>query len=398
MMFNVRDGFDIVIGNPPYVDSETMSASVPEVRETLRQRYITAQGNWDLFVVFVERGIRLLCSEGYLALIVPNKLISAKYTTALREYLAGFAPTEIRDYSHLGVFQEADVYPITILVQRSDGNKPDVSVVVMRTINEVASRVAVPSAAFGADIDWAKYFQPEEVVALLLKLAEVPRLSGRYGPVLGAATVAEAYEIKKVVAESRTGHGKRLVNTGTIDPYCSLWGVRDTQYIKGRYSYPVVPEAALRRISTTRADQANAVKIIVAGMSKRVEAFLDKGDHLAGKSTTVVFGKHEDLKFLLGILNSSVITFYLNTFYHSLKMAGGYINVGTEVVSSLPVPEPSSAQWTALVEVVDRILTAKRADPSVDTSALESEIDEIVYRLYGLTPEEIVIVEGNKNK
>ncbi len=392
-MFGIADGFDVVLGNPPYVDSETMSVCVPKLREALRQRYVTAQGNWDLFVVFVERGIILLCPGGHLTLIVPNKLISAKYTEALRRYLAGFSPLEIRDYSHLGVFQEADVYPVTIFVQCSTANRPDVSVVVMKSIDEIASRAVVPSAAFNANIEWSKYFQPAEVVKILLKLADLPKLSDRYGPVLGAATVAEAYEIKAAVTESRTGSGKRLINTGTIDPYCSLWGIRPTQYIKGRYSYPLVPEAALRRISITRAEQANATKVIVAGMSKRVEAFLDKGDYLAGKSTTIVLGKHEDLKLLVGILNSSVIAFYLNTFYHALKMAGGYINIGTEVLSCLPVPEPLPTERIALDKLIDRVISAKNDDPESDTADLEREIDERVYGLYRLTAVEIAVIE-----
>ena len=73
-VFKSNGGFDIVIGNPPYVDSEHMHKTLEgfELRQTCSRKYKTAKGNWDLFIVFVELGFRLLSSKGILSLIIPN--------------------------------------------------------------------------------------------------------------------------------------------------------------------------------------------------------------------------------------------------------------------------------------------------------------------------------------
>ena len=76
-MFGVTDGYDVVIGNPPYVDSEMMTKTQPELRQTYKALYQSAKGNWDMFIVFIERGIQLEKEDGIISYIVPNKLIGA---------------------------------------------------------------------------------------------------------------------------------------------------------------------------------------------------------------------------------------------------------------------------------------------------------------------------------
>ncbi len=79
-----KQGFDIVIGNPPFVDSEAMTRVMPETREVYAKLYETAKGNWDMFVIFIELGINLCNVNGIYSFIIPNKIIAAKYTEELR--------------------------------------------------------------------------------------------------------------------------------------------------------------------------------------------------------------------------------------------------------------------------------------------------------------------------
>lgn len=83
---DVIKGFDIVIGNPPYIDSETMIKNMPAIRELYRNIYNTAKGNWDIYVLFFELGMNLLKKNGILSYITPNKWISIGYGKALRDY------------------------------------------------------------------------------------------------------------------------------------------------------------------------------------------------------------------------------------------------------------------------------------------------------------------------
>ena len=389
-MFGIEDGFDIVIGNPPYIDSETMIATSPAFRELLTSEYSTAVGNWDLFVVFVERGTKLLNTSGCLIFIIPNKVISAKYTVGLREYLNDLYLIEIRDYSHINVFQEAAVYPVTLFVGMKETKQP-VNVIVMNDLVKVKEITSVSRSLFCSNIHWSKFFHESDVVALLIKLSKFDSLSKHFTKVLGAATVSEAYEIKEHLKDSRKSKGRRFVNTGTIDPYCCLWGVKPTQYIKSRYQYPVISDTDLNLVNSTRLCQAKTKKLIVAGMSKCIEAIYDDGGFLAGKSTIIILDEKRNLKLLLGILNSRLISFFLNTYYHSLKMSGGYLNISKDVLFSLPLPNNFSS--VPILELVDKILDCKKKDLDSDIENNLKQIDEILYDCYGLTEEEITVVE-----
>lgn len=97
-MFGVATGFDIVIGNPPYIDSETMTSVMPEMRILYSNLYECARGNWDMFIVFLERGIDLCSKEGVYSFIVPNKLIGADYSEKIKEKIKSGNIIEVRDY------------------------------------------------------------------------------------------------------------------------------------------------------------------------------------------------------------------------------------------------------------------------------------------------------------
>src|SRR5690606_12259210 len=127
-----------------------------------------------------------------------------------------------------------------------------------------------------------------------------------------AATVSEAYSVKEYVFDDETDTNSfKIINTGTIDPYISLWGVKPMQYIKGRYDYPRIRYNHLKEINKTRFEQSSTPKIIIAGMSLSFEAFLDlKGEFSAAKSTSIIQGDLNELGFLLALLNSNILRFY----------------------------------------------------------------------------------------
>ena len=101
----------------------------------------------------------------------------------------------------------------------------------------------------------------------------------------------------------------------------------------------------------------------------------------------------EDLKFIVAVLNS-----YVGKYQCSKEVAvldnGGYL-MQKIYLENIRIPAASAKQQREVSDLVDRILAAKKADPSADTSALEAEIDQLVYRLYDLTPEEISVVESS---
>jgi hypothetical protein len=139
-------------------------------------------------------------------------------------------------------------------------------------------------------------------------------------------------------------------------------------------------------------------------MITTLSAFYDEDDAYFVNVTTGGFGlrlrdNQSHLKYITALLNTQLLDWFLKKV--STTFHGGYFAANKQFLAQLPIrlidfTDPGDrAEHDALVALVDRILKAKRSDGAADTAALEREIDERVYRLYGLTAEEIRIVEEN---
>lgn len=387
-----KGGFDIVIGNPPYIDSETMVKVMPKERELYAKTFACASGNWDMFIIFIEFSISMLKENGIFSNIIPNKLIAAKYGVELRKYLSNKHVIEIRDYSRIDVFEDAAVYPITIVLRNCD-KKDNTLFTIMENRVDVKQSNEANSNDLAKNDYWDPFFRNTEIFKLISKINLFNPLKDLPVEVLGAATVADAYEIKNIVQDSNIKNGFKLINSGTVDPYLPYWGIRPCRYIKDSYTYPIVPAEDLKNYSEVRYNQASSPKIIVASMTTRYEACLDVcGEFIAGKSTTIILGDTKQLYKLTAIINSKLASYWLNIVFNSLKMSGGAINIGRNELQILPIPDKDAD----FMPLVNKIMESKASSCLNDTTALEHEIDMLVYDMYGLTEEEIAIVEGTK--
>lgn len=409
-------GFEVVIGNPPYVDAETMAAHAPEWRSYCTAHYQTATGNWDLFCIFIEKALQLCRFDGLTSLIVPNKLLSANYASAARLLLTQTSHLlSIRDYSLVPVFK-ASVYPIVYLAQKHSA-APANSLTLyeqMESIDQIrqSHTLSLNSHPIASTQSWSVNIHIHR--DLFQRLDRLPKLK-ELMEVTGAATVAEAYLLQSRIQDqpTPTANDLRIINSGTIDRYCLLWGQKCCRYLGQSYQYPIIPEAELGSLPAKRLAQARHPKIIVAGMARRLECALDPiGNVLAGKSTSVIqvdplTGTEPllDLRYVLGILNSRLISFYFLTRFDGNRLQGGYVRIGPPQLREMPILLPNLAQsvqsglYTHLIELVDQWLQinsntqstmrSNRSDELSQIQQLDREIDTIIYRLYQLTDLEI---------
>jgi hypothetical protein len=381
-MFDIKDGFDVVIGNPPYIDSETMVKKQSSFREKLKDIYKSAKGNWDLFVVFIEQGIILTKERGITTYIVPNKLISAKYTTALRNYISNFRVEELIDYSSVNVFKEADVYPVVFRILKTK-EKSIVSTKLMKNLTNANLKLTISPNIFYLDILWDKYFFNENIVNVIIEISKNGALAEHDFTILGAATVSEAYKIKEKICEVSLLKDEyyKLINTGTIDPFEIFWGIKKTKYIKKSYTKPIITKSDLSKISKTRVEQSTSAKLIIAGMTLRLESYFDSGGILAGKSTSIVLGNNKKLQALNVLLNSDLLSFWFSKNYNSLSMAGGYFNVGPKQIASLPIPNRAFNDYIDLLSKLNCIIETSLSNKNI-FSELIKIMNAIVFELY----------------
>jgi hypothetical protein len=347
-------GFSAVIGNPPYVDSETMTRLSPQLRHACTVLLDGCSGNWDLFCAFIDRGVSLLAPLGLYSQILPNKLLAADYASAVQTIMLQNRLIGIRDYSRVPVFPGVAVYPIVPSVARRVARPDDTLRVEICELGAQGQIQIARSHEFSIEIlkhlpgsSWSPILSPDwPILARILENSVPLEL---VCDVRGAATVAEAYEIKEIITEQRgptvpPDHA-RLVNSGTIDRYSVLWGERPTRYIKDSYDFPVVNLPWLRAVSGTRALEAISSKLVVAGMTKVLEAIYDEGGVLAGKSTVLILDDSKlRLLFLLGLLNSRVTTYAFRRMYDSIALQGGYLRVGPPQIRTIPVPKALTGQ------------------------------------------------------
>ena len=233
-------------------------------------------------------------------------------------------------------------------------------------------------------------------------IAEHPSSSGVLKPFLRGGDVkrwqvnfAEQYLIKIESSENRTHPWSRKTAAEAEDIFASTYPAIHAyfepfreqlihRYDQGKYFWE------LR--SCAYWEEFQQPKIVYPDIAQGTEFSFDDGGYFLGNTSYLL--PTEEM-WLLGLLNSkAVFWFYTKT---STQIRGGFVRFIAQYVSQIPIPPIKPEQKASISKIVNQILATKRADPDVDVSELESEIDQIVYLLYGLTNDEIAIVEGAEN-
>ena len=183
-------GFDVVVGNPPYVDSETMTKYSPQDREYLTKNYEICKGNWDLYIPFYERAFKLTANQGRIAFITPNKWLSIKYGEALRKFSLDYIETLV-DASKTTVFENAGVFPVIVCLNKI--TKENINVLLLQENPISFKEIGVVNKSKIED-NFGIILNSNFVT--LNKLKSIPTKLSDFCDIQNPCSVSEAYLIK----------------------------------------------------------------------------------------------------------------------------------------------------------------------------------------------------------
>jgi hypothetical protein len=408
-------GFDVVIGNPPYIDSEEMTKTNITLRNYALAKFESAKGNWDMYCIYTEKAISLLKQNGKLGFIIPNKFLSAPYGIHLKKYLSQYQVIRIDDYTSVSVFisdRKINVYPIILIIDKNEKKKDGIYSKFIESNSVIIKTHETEYEIFKDDINWTAKFSISNV--LIEKVLSKSKLLKNYFEIQNSATVNEAYLIKEILEDDKDGE-LRLINTGTIDRYSNLWGISKTQYIKEKYQYPTMKKRDFEKSFPNRVNSTYQEKIVLAGMVKNLEATLLNNEYYTAKSTTIIL-KSENCKYkseyLLGLLNSKLYSFIYKEINKHNAMSGGFMNVSQKQLKDFIFYEidfKNKIEISSYEQIVSNVEQLLILNKEIQTISLETnrerlitkiqyhddKINEIVYALYDLNEIDIGFIEKN---
>ncbi len=363
-------GFDCIIGNPPYINTRELSKNNSVTKEKYRQIYREVSGSYDIFILFILMGLRLQKVSNF-AWIIPNKFTSTEYGRPIFEKLKSENKIKsIVDVSYIKTFESASVYPILLIGKN----------------NSVYSEYYIESQDDLSDNNL------KERTLSIVNLRFITM--AQYGLKFQSGTTG--FEAQKIFSYIQSGSQQDSIPfavSGSIDKY-----VCDTSrvpYMRKCFKYPHISIKV--PVAKTKIDFWTNEKIVIAGMTKVIEAYYTKTPLALGVGIYAIYdfcGINPLL--ILGVLNSSFMSWYARENFKDKHMSGGYLGLNKGNLEKLPMFELlKSNQPTAdkIIALVDKILALKEKDPKANTQKLEKEIDALVYQLYNLTDEEIKIIE-----
>ena len=426
-MFGVTGGFDVVIGNPPYVQLQKDGGHAGDMYEGAGYEIFVRTG--DIYQLFYERGCGLLRSgTGTLAYITSNSWLKAKYGEPMRRWLAErHTPLRLIEMGK-DVFDSV-VDAAVLLVREIAGRTVPVPAIVMdwvdgQNLPDATERWS--EVRPDGEAPWSILSATEWRVLDKMKTRGTPLedwdvrinrgvLTGyNEAFVIDTATrdalIVEdprSKEILKPVLRGRDVRrwrarwdGKWLIDTHNGYGDVAAVDVADYPAIK-RHLDRYLP-ALKRRQDKGRTpynlrncayyEDFSEEKLFWIDLTNHGRFAHDSGGMFVLNSAYILVGK--SAKFLCAVLNSKLATWFMdNTAVTSGMGVTRWINT---FVSRIPIPDISDARQRPFIRLVDDMLAAKNADLDANTAAQEEEIDRMVYALYGITDAEIAAVENRQ--
>ena len=403
-------GFDVIIGNPPYVNAIQLTKTVgKKIKQYWKNKYYSAKGAYDIFVLFFEQSLNVCKEGGFVSFITPNKYLSSPYGVALRELISNnYRLNKVLDLSKVKVFDDPLVYPIITILQKTKPKK-EYTVITEKTFSENIENIKTyeissKNLTILPDNNWGIILSGN--VKIIEKVFEKYEPLEEVAIVQATSTASEADEYAKYINE--TNDGLPIINTGTIDRYSTTYGITRFRHRGKQLKKPFLD---ISKINENRRELYKTPKIIISKLALRIEGFLDGEGAYASVNTNCIHSPKKDfsIEYLAGITNSKFMSFIYSELFSGLRMSGGYFQFQAPQLRVLPIVQASEEQQNKMSALVNRIvllyerlneigdkITDERARIEKEIEKTDAEIDELVYKIYGITEAEKKIIESSK--
>lgn len=443
------EGFDLIIGNPPYIRHEEIKHLKPQ----LEKDFEVFNSSADILTYFFELGNKILKPKGGLSFIVSNKFFKVSYGDNLRSYLIqNTLLQQIIEFDKVNVFDEATVKAAIIQFKKEQLSKTFTYLDVLAMPENLEIVVKEEGKEYAQALfnkgQWI--FQSENLWKIYDKISEHGtalsdwNLKINFGikTALNEAFLIDEETKNRLIKEDKNSEKiiKRLIRGREVEKYEANFQntyliffpkgytikrnlpKTDINYVSEptpRYgnmelntawdwlkeNYPAVAKHLLpfKTSAEKRQDKGDywwelracdyyddfeKHKLIWKRIGSKLRFSYDESGTYTLDSTCIATGKH--LKYLVGVLNSKLIENELNRF--APKTGTGDLIISVQALSPLQIPIPTPEQETKMNELVDKIIAKKQKGEN--TQANENLIDKMVYKLYNLTEEEIKIIEN----
>jgi type I restriction-modification system DNA methylase subunit len=465
----IAGGFDAVIGNPPYIRIQALQEWAPTEVEFYKQKFaVASKGNYDIYVVFVEKGLSLLNKKGRLGFILPHKFFNAQYGEPLRGLISsGKYLAKIVHFGDQQVFEKVSTYTCLMFLDKTGHDEFEFEKVGdlekwRNNAENIGGFIAFSNT--GAS-EWN--FTIGEGSELFEKLSQMPiRLANVADRIFqGLVTGADSVFILKMRGKEKyfsESTGKEYaIENDLMHPLCkgsvNIRRYHVTELDKAiLFPYKLINDQAFllteQEMSskfpvawqylkenkvklearehgkwkhdkwyalgrTQNLNQMEQKKILTPSIAKIASYTLDLSDYFyfigsgggggGGYGITLKINERMAYEYILGLLNSRLLDNYLKSF--SSPFSGGFFAYNRQYIEQLPIhiinfSDPAEkAAHDKMVMLVEHMLFLHKQSPRTpqekemlqcDIQSTDHAIDAIVYKLYGLTEEEIKIVEG----
>lgn len=433
-----KEGFDIVIGNPPFVEAKKLKY----IASTLKEKFIVYSGTADLSIYFNELGLNILANKGILSYITTNKFFNTGYGEKVRKQLSSQHINIILNFEQVEVFE--GVLVSSVIFNISKRNKTPKNMFAYEKFYKLKfqefkqqflerqNMFSVYPQDYLNEKEWSfsdmnqlmlkKKIENGHLSLKNIKGVKIYRgVTTGYNPAFIISNeqrnklIAEDHNNSKIIKNMLQGRNIRkwyyneseenliFTRRGTdIEkfPFIKkhLYGFYDNLKPKtpedstkgrkpGNYKwFEILDNTAYYR------EFEKSEKIIWGLTADKWAYTLDTERHYLPSNAYILTSETVPIKFILGLLNSKLLRYYFG--FIGVMTAGGAYTLKASTIEALPIAIGTKKQQKEIALKVENILNAKAKNKQIDVSLSEHEIDCLVYNLYGLSEKEIKIVEG----